>query len=338
MKKTFFAVTLWTSALCFTALAGVAPKIQFDQTVYDFGTTSQVATVSGVFKFKNTGDAVLKVQPPKPSCGCTVAELKPDTLAPGESGELAFTFHLGQAKAHLEKLIAVSSNDPQTPEVSLIIKADYTPLYEINPMVLAPNLAFGVNDDVQSATLTRNDGKPLGILRLAPSQPWITAKVEPGAKTNDASARIRVTIHREGSPRRFNEFVHIYTADQTNTPASSIGLYGQIMGELSLSPEALYWNISGVTNPPASRPEELVLRRITIRSSDGKALELKNPRSTVKGVKVELVPKEAGKVYELVARLDEFPASTVGGSVSFETSVAAQSRIEVPVIVNVSNP
>jgi hypothetical protein len=32
------------------------------------------------------------------------------------------------------------------------------------------------------------------------------------------------------------------------------------------------------------------------------------------------------------------PASTVSGTVSFETSVAAQSRIEVPVIVNVFKP
>jgi hypothetical protein len=65
---------------------------------------------------------------------------------------------------------------------------------------------------------------------------------------------------------------------------------------------------------------------------------LKNPQSSIKGINVELVPKEAGKVYELLARLDEVPASSVSGNVSFETSVAAQPRIEVPVIVNVSNP
>jgi hypothetical protein len=77
---------------------------------------------------------------------------------------------------------------------------------------------------------------------------------------------------------------------------------------------------------------------VTIRSAAGQTIELKNPQSSIKGMKVELVPKEAGKVYELVARLDEVPASTVSGNVSFETSVAAQSRIEVPVIVNVFKP
>jgi hypothetical protein len=32
------------------------------------------------------------------------------------------------------------------------------------------------------------------------------------------------------------------------------------------------------------------------------------------------------------------PASTVSGNVSFETSVASQSKIELPVIVNVFKP
>src|SRR6185436_9904929 len=141
--------------MCLAALAEGAPKIQFEQTVYDFGTTSGVATVSGIFKFKNTGDGILKVEPPKPSCGCTVAELKPDTLQPGETGELAFTLHLGLVKARLDKLIAVKSNDPKAPEVSLAIKADYTPLYDVNPMTLAPNLAFGRSEIEQFTTLTR---------------------------------------------------------------------------------------------------------------------------------------------------------------------------------------
>ena len=340
MKKTptLLAGALWMGAMCVAAQAEGAPKIQFEQTLYDFGKTSQVTTVSGVFKFKNAGDGILKVEPPKPSCGCTVAELKPDTLPPGATGELPFTLHLGQVKAQFDKRIAVKSNDPQTPEVSLTIKVDYTPLYDLNPMTLAPNLAFGVNDTDQFTTLTRTDGKPLRLVRLDASKPWITATVEPSAKTNEAAARIRVAIQRDGPPRRFNEFVHVYTADQTNTPVSSIYLYGQIMGELSLSPEALYWSVTDATNTTTERPEAMARRQVTIRSADGKAIKLRNPQSTIKGIKVELVPKEPGKIYELVARLDDVPASTVSGNVSFETSVAAQPKIEVPVIVNVFKP
>ncbi len=338
MKRALFSAILWTGVWCHAAPGEGVPQIQFDQTVYDFGKTSQVASVSGIFKFKNAGDGILKVEPPQPSCGCTVAELKPNTLPAGASGELPFTLNLGPYRTTLEKHISVRSNDPQTPEVSLTIKVDYTPLYEVNPMTLAPTLAFGVNDADQVTTITRTDGKPLRLARLVASKPWITATLEPDAKTNEAAARIRVAVQRDGPPRRFNEFVQVYAAEQTNTPVSSIYVYGQMMGEVSLSPEALYWSVPNVTNTPAERPEALVLRRVTIHSADGKAIELKNPQSTIKGIKVELIAKEPGKVYELVARLDDVPASTVSGNVSFETSVATQPKIDVPVIVNVFKP
>jgi hypothetical protein len=312
-----------------------APKIQFDQTVYDFGKTSVVTAVSGVFKFKNIGDGVLKIQPPKPSCGCTVAELKSDTLLPNATGELTFTLNLNLYKGTLEKHISVKSNDPQTPEVGLSIKVDYTPLFDLTPMTLAPNLAFGENVTTQFTTLTRTDGKPLHIVRLDASQPWITATVDPATSPEGTNARICVTVQRNGLPRRFNEHVQVYTAEITNAPASSLYLYGQIAGEVVFSPEALYWSIPDTTNAPTDRPESMVLRRVAIHSASGQPLDLKRPQSTIKGINVELVTKEAGRDYELVVRLGELPTNTISGNVSFETSVAAQPKIEVPVIVNV---
>jgi hypothetical protein len=340
MKKTsaLLVGALCLGAICAAAQTQGAPKIQFDQTLYDFGKTSQVANVSGVFKFKNTGDAILKVEPPQPSCGCTAAEVKPGAIAPGATGELPFTLNLGFSKAVLEKHIVVRSNDPKSPEVSLTIKVDYTPLYDLNPLALSANLAYGVNDTFQFTTLARTDGKPLRIARLDASQPWITATVEPDATADPASARIRVVIRRDGPPRRFNEHVHVYAGGDTNMPVSTIFLYGEVSGEVSLTPEALYWSITGAAYPPAENPEAVTTRRVTIRSAGGQTMEVKNPQSTIKGIKLELVPKEPGKVYELIARLDDVPASTVSGNVSIETSVASQSKIELPVIVNVFNP
>jgi len=335
MKATFLTLTLWAGAMCAAVQAAAAPKLQFERMIYDFGKVSQIESVSGVFKFKNTGDAQLKLEAPKPSCGCTVAALKPDTLAPGESGELAFTLSLGHFRANMEKHISVTSNDPLSPVLLLTIKVDYTPLYEITPPTIAVNLAFGVNETEQIAGLARTDGKPLRLLKLEASAPWITAKAEPAAKEDVAAARIKIVIQRGGPPRRFNEYIHVYTADQTNGPASTIYLYGTVMGEVSVSPETLYWSVTAAAQNPAARPESQVMRRVTIRSADGKAFELKNPVSTIQGLHVEVVPKESGKVYELVAKLDETPSQTVSGNVSVETSVAAQPRIEVPVMVNV---
>jgi hypothetical protein len=329
MKPAVLGGALWIAALRATVHAEGAPKIQFDQTLFDFGKTSQVATVSGVFKFKNVGDTVLKLEPPK------VAVLKNDTLAPGASGELPFTLNLGQFRSVLEKHIAVKSNDPKNPEVTLAIRVDYTPLYELNPTTLSPSLAYGVDEATQVATLTRTDGKPLKVARLGASKPWITATLEPGGGTNGNQARVHVSVHRDGLPRKFYEYVYVYGPDETNAPITSIYLYGSVTGEVSLSPEALYWSITDATKALALGTEAGNTRRVTIRSATGRPLELKNLQSTIQGLKVELVPKEDGKVYELVTRLENAPTNTVSGHVSFETSIPDQARMEVPVIVNV---
>ena len=338
MRRNRLAAALLAGAWWVPAWAASAPKVQFEQTVYDFGKTSLVETVCGTFKFKNAGEGLLKLEPPKTSCGCAIAGLKPDTLLPGESGELAFTLNLGRFRATMEKHISVRSNDPQTPEVTLIVKVDYTPLYDLSPATLTPNLPFGVKEAEQFAALTRTDGKPLRLLRLDPSKPWITATAEPGAEADACTAHIRIAVQRDGGPRRFNEYIHFYTADQTNIPVSTLYLYGQVMGEVSVSPESLYWSVTGAAPAPAERPEAQAMRRVTIQSASGQAFELKNPQSTIPGIQVELVPRESGKAYELVAKLNNAPAQTVSGNVSFETSVAAQPRIEVPVIVNVLKP
>jgi hypothetical protein len=262
----------------------------------------------------------------------------PTALPPGTAGQLPFTLNLGFYRGRLEKHITVRSNDPKTPELSLTILADYTPLYEMTPMTLAPTLAFGMNSTNLTTTLARTDGKPLHITRLETSEPWITAMVDPTSTNGGVNARIIVSVQRNGTPRRFNDYVHVYTTEQSNAPSSSLYLYGEIGGEVSLSPEALYWSITDAAKTAAERPESLITQKISVRSADGQPIELKNLQSTIKGIKVQLVPQADGKAYELIARLDNVPTATISGNVSFETSVAAQPRIELPVIVNVFKP
>ena len=321
---------------CGAALAENAPRIQFEKTVYDFGRVSRVESVSGKFKFKNMGDGVLILEPPKPTCGCTIAEIKPDKLQPGESGELPFTLNLGRYRATMEKHISIKSNDPKTPEVILTLKAEFTPLYDMNPMALAPHIPFGVKSTNEFATITRTDGKPLGALKFSTSKAWITAKLEP---TQDASrARIRVEIQPDGFPRRFNEFVNVYASDQTNHPVSTLFLYGSVVGDLAVSPEALYWSVTDSALDQTEQKEQFTTKRATIRSVNGKKFELKNPQSTLTGIAVELIRKPSGAEYEIVAKLNDFPNQTLSGDVRVETSSPLQPKIDLPVIVNVFKP
>src|SRR5271156_6599627 len=127
MRREFLATVLWAVATISSAHAqgtnapgtnpppATAPapagKLQFDKTVYDFGPTSLVDSVTGTFTFQNAGVGDLKIEKPQPSCGCTVASVKPDLLKPGEKGELVFTVRVAGQRGMLEKHITVPSND-----------------------------------------------------------------------------------------------------------------------------------------------------------------------------------------------------------------------------------
>jgi hypothetical protein len=324
--------------MCLGAIAEGAPKIQFEKTVYDFGKTSVVESVTGKFIFKNVGDAVLKVEQPQPTCGCTVATISPNSLNPGESGELPFTLNLGRYTAKLEKRITVRSNDPQTPETILTVKAEYTPLYEVTPTSLAPNLRLGGKDTNLIVTVRRTDGKPVRLANVVASKPWITSQIEPSSNTNDSIAKIRLHVAPDGPPRRFAEHIQIYTDDKTNMPASTVWVQGQLRGDLTLSPEVLYWNITDPEKAKAEHPDAMVTRRVTIRSTSGKDFEVKNPQSTIKGLQFEVVPKEPGKVYELVAKVNEVPERSISGNVSFETSLPTEPKLVLPFTIGVFKP
>src|SRR5437867_354177 len=132
-KKGMDAGMTWLLALGLLA----APKIEFERTVYEFGKTSLVDSVSGTFTFRNTGDEVLLLKEPKTSCGCTVAKLQTDALKPGEKSALEFTLAVGQRAQEFHKEIRVASNDPTNPVVVLGLRAEVVPAFEASPAAVA---------------------------------------------------------------------------------------------------------------------------------------------------------------------------------------------------------
>jgi len=309
-----------------------APKIKFDKTIYDFGKTSQVEHVTGTFTFQNIGDGVLKLEKPQTSCGCTVAGVKPEVLEPGEKGELTFTLSLGRSRAVLQKMITVTCNDPQTPKTMLTVKADYTPLYDITPVSFNLSIRKGESTNV-SVRVTRTDGKKINITKIQPSQSWIEAKFEPGASsasdaTNEA-VKVSATLKPEGSPRYFSELVNVYTDNQDQQPAFTVTLFGRLIGDVTLTPESIYW--------PITDPEKAATtRRIIVRSMlPDKTLELKNMTSTLQDLNVESSTKDNGKTYEIIAKLANVPSHTTNGVIHFDTNVPSQPKVDIPVIINI---
>jgi hypothetical protein len=309
------------------------PKIKFDKTVYDFGKTSQVERVSGNFIIQNVGDGVLKIDKPTTSCGCTVAGVKPDVLQPGEKGQLEFTMNMPKYRGMLQKQITVTCNDPQNPKTMLTVRADYVPLFEVNPYSwYLLNVRKGDTTNV-TARVKRTDGAKFNVVQVKPSQTnslsWLQAKAEPVPDSTNGEVLITATIKPETGPRYYSDVLNGYT-EGSSTPAFSIPVTIRAVGDLTLSRESLYWPITDPTRATMSQP-------ITVTSSLAEKLEIKNLSSTLKDLTVEAVPKN-DKTVEIVAKLASVPEQTISGIIRFETNVPSQPKVDLPVYIALIKP
>jgi hypothetical protein len=310
------------------------PRIQFETNLFDFGKITAVETLSGTFKFKNVGDAILKVDPPLASCECTEPKVVPDAVAPGESGEVRFMIKLDRP-LNGQRMIMVHSNDPKTPNVHLTLQLDYTPLYEFSPKTLSVILPAGKDILDSHVAVIRKDGRPLGVDRVTASQDWISAAFDSSAKPENSSAQINVTVHRpSGPPAPISASIQLW-GSQVAQPLQSLPVTGEVLGELAANPRNLYWVIPDLGKDKASYPEEALTRKIELKSVLGHEVELKNVTSTVKGLSTKVVPKVPGKTFDLILQFEQLPTEFSNGKVTIETSLVSLPKIEVPMTVAV---
>jgi hypothetical protein len=310
-----------------------APKIQFDKTVYNFGTTSLVESVTGTFTYQNIGAADLKLNKPQPSCGCTVASVKPDVLKPGEKGELVFTVRVGGQRGQLEKHITVPSNDPQSPSVSLSIKVEMKQIIEATPQQFTlGSVRQGATTNL-SVVLRRTDGQKLVIASTQPSSKLLTAHVEPIDGSNGQSVKLVIDVHAEGAPRAINDNVRVFL-DGISQPVATVPITGRLLGDVVLSQEQLYWPVTEPSPSSAQDAQALPIRQITVSSTrSDQPLQITNLSTSVTNLTVELVTVETGKVYSVVAKLTESPKQSERGTISFDTNMSLQPKIVVPVTI-----
>ena len=312
--------------------AGPLGKIQFDKTVYDFGSTSMVSQLAGKFTISNVGEGTLEIKKPQASCGCTVPALKADKLAPGEKTELTFTLNVSP-RGHIEKNITVPSNDPSQPSVKLTLKADMIPTFEATPGNLTlGNLRQGVITNV-AVTLTRLDGKPLGTNRVETGGKYLRAKLQP-VEGSTNTVELKVEVEAEGAPRQVNDNIRVFSGDNAQ-PALTVPVSVRFVGDVTVTPEAQFWGIADPENWPGAHPEQAQRKfLITCNKADTK-LEIRKATSSLTNVTVEIKPIEEDKTYEVIATLAKAPKQSEHGSIKVETSLESQPTVELGLTINV---
>jgi hypothetical protein len=85
-------------------------KIQWEDTIKNFGSINEGNSVLIKFKFKNTGKTVLYILATLPSCGCTVTDYPTNAILPGDEGFVTATFNSLGHPGNVTKYIMVKTN------------------------------------------------------------------------------------------------------------------------------------------------------------------------------------------------------------------------------------
>lgn len=94
-----------------TATLSCSAAIEWENTEVTLAAKPTDKSVSGTFKFKNTGANPVTIQAVKPTCGCTTTELTKTTYNPGESGSIVAHFNIGSRVGEQAKEILVATDD-----------------------------------------------------------------------------------------------------------------------------------------------------------------------------------------------------------------------------------
>lgn len=85
-------------------------RMDFENTVHEFGTVLEGAQVKHVFKFKNTGKIPLLISDAKATCGCTVPSYPKEPIPPGASSEISVAFNTAGKKHDQNKPVTLTAN------------------------------------------------------------------------------------------------------------------------------------------------------------------------------------------------------------------------------------
>ncbi|MFN7162389.1 MAG: DUF1573 domain-containing protein, partial [Fimbriimonadales bacterium] len=107
------------------------PKIRVDAMEHDFGETIQGVVVKHTFIIKNEGDAPLEINA-RPSCGC-VTPYFDRVIEPGKEGKIEAELRTAGFRGAQVKTIQVTSNDPDTPNLTLRLTTNIRTALEVRP-------------------------------------------------------------------------------------------------------------------------------------------------------------------------------------------------------------
>jgi hypothetical protein len=123
----------------------------------------------GTILLKNIGDDTLWLKMVKASCGCTIALVKNNHLAPSDTTVLSITFDSQKMDGHVEKEVTITSNDPVRPRIVVHFTVEVLTVFKTDPHAFIFLRCVKDSSYIKEMTLTNpSNDYTVSILAIEP--------------------------------------------------------------------------------------------------------------------------------------------------------------------------
>lgn len=292
-----------------------APKIVCDQPTYEFGDMENTETVEHTFIIRNEGDLSLEISNVRAACGCTVANISSKLVAPGGQTEVTARLSLQGRSGRQRKAITVSSNDPQTPNLTLFLDGN-----AVVGIEAVPNRLFYGQispDAVQEQCAEIKAGStPFKIIAVESDTPKIATRMEVLEDGKNYRVCASTVPPLDLGELRANVTVR---TDSEKIPVVSIPVSASVIGGIAVAPREI--SIPATGAEPVSR--FVVLRPATVQDFEIKEVAVPDP-----SIQTEVVKMPSGYRIQLS---NIMPGSALADQKAvIRTTAEGFENIEVP--------
>ena len=309
-----------------------APKIYTPTPKVDLGTIIQGEEASGKFIIENRGDAELKIDRVRASCGCTTVKLREDqkTIPPGGKIEVTAKFNSRGRAGKQNKTVTITSNDPVTKSLRLGLQAfietliTVKPSHFLNVQRVRPGDAIKQHIDLLPGT----GAKSLEVTSAKLNTDRVNFTQEPITQGDTSGVRLRFSVDEAAELGILNTALTVEAKVGEKTARQNITIRGRVEGDLKFVPPVIQ-----MFEPTVRRS---TLQAVNVQAADGKPFAILSADAGPH-IQASVTHRTDPRKAQITMVLsDSAPEGPLGALLEIHTSKVSQPVIRIPVFVNVA--
>jgi hypothetical protein len=306
-----------------------APRAVFPSAVYDFGTVKQGQEIAHTFILRNEGTEPLKIS----HVGLSERGIKGKFKARIEAGEeieIPYVWDTSQVKREVEGKITLYLNDPDQPQVTLVLKGVVVPPIDILPFAAVFISEFNGKAKERSVTIVNNQERPLAITGLERYGEHFEAVVETVVPCKQHELRV---TQQAGVPiGRYKEAVTLLTDDPAH-PELRVVINLLVKPDIYVTPSDVIFgqrSLDRLRKTPGMLPFLIQTFLVTRREGE---MTITFVTTDVPFLDIQQDPPERGQIFRFDVGLDmdRIVPGKIDGTIIIKTDDPGYPELIVPV-------